>query len=104
VYEHDFGETDAGNSDYYNDMYFENEEDDFRYAEDYDRGMPTQIFVFSLYCKILTYSLIFNGQFTLATISPFDSFNLHYDHFYAIFISFWLLILPLFYFLEMKQC
>lgn len=58
MYEHHFGETDAGNSDYYNDLYFENEEDDFRYAEDYDRGMPTQIFVFSLYCKILTYSLM----------------------------------------------
>jgi hypothetical protein len=35
-HEHDYGETDAGNNDYYNDMYFENEEDDYHYAEDYD--------------------------------------------------------------------
>lgn len=35
-HEHDYGETDAGNNDNYNDMYFENEEDDYHYAEDYD--------------------------------------------------------------------
>ena len=35
-HEHDYGETDAGNNDNYNDMYFENEEDDYHFAEDYD--------------------------------------------------------------------
>ncbi|KAF9689159.1 hypothetical protein SADUNF_Sadunf01G0062600 [Salix dunnii] len=35
-HEHDYGETDAGNNDYFNDIDFENEEDDYHYAEDYD--------------------------------------------------------------------
>nr|XP_034895007.1 uncharacterized protein LOC118033968 isoform X2 [Populus alba] len=35
-HELDYGEIDAGNNDNYKDMYFENEEDDYHYADDYD--------------------------------------------------------------------
>ena len=65
-HEHDYGETDAGNNDYYNHTSFENEEDDYHYAEDYDWGMLTQNFFVD--CKISTHWFIY-GQYSLATIN-----------------------------------
>lgn len=89
-HEHDYGETDCGNNDCYNDMYFENEEDDYHYAEDYDWGMLTQNFFVD--SKISTHSFIY-GQYSLATISPFDFFSPTLI-IYMLFVSFEILTRP----------